>query len=104
MKTLKESRIKEIVSNSKDMHECLLMLYKEILPVKWEEIENLQPWGVRASREINECIITAMLDKFSKNGDCWNVNGLILNKGFGTDDLPAWKYKLTPDCYTLKVK
>ena len=104
MRTLKEARIKEIVNNSTDIYNCLLNLYKEILPVSWDDIETLKPWGIRASREINECIIKLMHEKYSKDADPWNVNGLILNKGFGTDDIPAWKYRLTPDCYTLKAK
>jgi|BioPla2DNA2_1021312.scaffolds.fasta_scaffold41612_4 hypothetical protein len=105
-KNLSEERILEIVGSSKDVYECLLNLYKEVLfPIQWEEIETMKPWGVQINRKTSEFILQEMHNEFTgHDGDPWIVNSLILNKGFSSqyDDLKDWEVRITDDCYTLK--
>lgn len=106
MKTLSKERIAEIVDRSDNVHECLLKLFKEVLlPISWDDIENIRPWGIHINRTTSEFILQAMHEKFTgKDGDPWTVNGLILNKGFSGqhDDLNDWEVRIADYCYTLK--
>jgi hypothetical protein len=101
---LSKEKITEIVDASDDMFEALVKLYQEAVQVEWEKIESLKPWGVQVGRTTGEFILSEFHRKFTKDGDGWPVNGLILNKGFSSDhpELKDWEVFLTNDCFTLK--
>lgn len=105
MKKLTKERITEIVDNSEDIFKALLGLYEDVIsPVKWYDLENIKPTEVHINRVTSEFIVEEMHRKFSKEGDYWPVNGLILNKGFSCnhEEVPEWKVRITKDCYTVK--
>jgi hypothetical protein len=102
---LTKERIVKIANDSSDIYECLLNLYKEVLPVEWDKIDSLKPWGVQVNQSTSMFILAQMHRRFTTE-DAWPVNSLILNKGFSSqhEDLKDWEVRITEDAFTLKTE
>jgi len=107
VKPLSQETIKSIVTNAEAAPIALLNLFKEVLkPIDWDTIERIQPWKIQINEKTGLCILHEMHRKFSTEigRDPWEVNSLILNKGFSShhSDVADWEVRIMDDCITLK--
>jgi hypothetical protein len=95
---LTQERILKVIELAGTISECLRDLYKEILPVKWDDIKIIRVWP-----QVNRKTGVFILDEMHKKWDPITCNMLWLNKGFSSshDELKDWEVAIPDDCYEL---